>query len=207
MNKIIPVHHSLADWDFQYGALNRSLSADRFISAPTSLRLKRAAGGAWYDMILCRLPATQCLPQGEVRNWFYGYLTAYMPCCFRNQAALGSANHNNCYYIYLPGESSILYRTVDGFGTTRDTSTFHVDSNTWTHVRVFWYNGTTPGDAPALCVDLYRDVAGEWIKEGSTLYDTDNSWKDEPVNRAGFYARIASDHPQYWDDTEIWGPV
>ncbi len=207
MNKVLPVHHTISDWDFERGATNRSLSAARYISAPTSLRFLEPTSSQFLNNILCRIPATLCLPQGEVRTWVYGYYLAFTVALFRNQAALGSANELNCYQVYLAGTTSRLVRKLGGVLSFRDDSTCTSFINTWTHYRVFWYNGETPGGTPALCVDLYREIAGEWVKEGSTLYDTDNSFKDSAINRAGFRARSRNNWPQYWDDTEIWGPV
>ncbi|GAJ04702.1 unnamed protein product, partial [marine sediment metagenome] len=89
--KIAAAHHTLADWDFQHGATYRSLSAIRFISAPTSLRYS-GAPGAWESAILCRIPGTQVLPQGEIRFHAYRILTWTYGALFRNQAALGSAS-------------------------------------------------------------------------------------------------------------------
>lgn len=207
MQKLIPVHHTLADWDFQFGATNRSLSATRYISAPTSLLIQKAGAGAWHDTILCRIPATQCLPQGEVRNWVYSYDLIKVVAIFRNQAALGSADYLNTYGLNITLDTATLIRYIAGAYLVRDSTPCTGFRNVWAHYRVFWYNGKTPGDSPALCVDVYREVAGEWVKEGSTLYDTDNSWKDSGTNRAGFRAYSLYDHLQYWDDTEIWGPV
>lgn len=207
MRKLIPVHHSLADWDFQFGATNRSLSAVQYVSAPTSLLIKKFGSGAWHDAILCRIPATLCLPQGEVRTWIYSYDRAQTISSFRNQAVLGTANYTNTYLLHLTGDTAQLNRHLAGVFSNRDTTTCPSFRNVWAHYCVFWYNGKTPGYVPALCVDVYREITGEWVKQGDTLYDTDNSWKDSGRNRAGFRAYSTYDHLQYWDDTEIWGPI
>ncbi|MBA7675383.1 hypothetical protein ES703_83616 [subsurface metagenome] len=39
------------------------------------------------------------------------------------------------------------------------------------------------------------------------MYDTDNSFKDSAVNRAGFLSVAGGSIPMHWDNTEIWGPV
>lgn len=207
MPSLIAKHHTLADWDFEHGATNRSLSAAKYVSAPTSLLIVEPGSTTFYDTILCRIPATLLLPQGEVRTWSWVYLSAIQIAHFRNQAPLGSANALNTYEVYLAGTNSYLYRYIAGGSSLRDQSTCSTFLNQWVHYRVFWYNGETPGGAPALCVDLYREVAGEWQKEGSTLYDTANSWKDSAINRAGFRSRTRLGAGQWWDDTEIWGPI
>ena len=207
MPPLIAKHHTLADWDFEEGATYRSLSATQFISAPTSLRMLNPTTADFLKVTLCRIPATLCLPQGEVRTWVYAYLKNFSPAIFRNQAPLGSANGLNCYQVYLAGTNSYLYRYIGGVILLRDQDICQTFSYTWTRYRVFWYNGKTPGEVPALCVDIYREVYGEWQKCGRTLYDTDNTWEDSAINRAGFKVRTSYNYAQYWDNTEIWGPV
>lgn len=207
MKKIIPVHHSITDWDFQDELVFCSLSADQFVSPPTSIRMLNPGSAPEFSTVLCRIPATQCLPQGEVRTWIYEHTRSQYPACFRNQAPLGTSNFQNCYYVYLTGTTSKLQRLYLGAGITVDQSVCQTFADTWTHYRVFWYNGKTPADAPALCVDLYREIAGEWVKEGETLYDTNNYFKDSDINRAGFIMFSRLNYPEYLDNTEIWGPV
>ena len=203
----IAEHHSLADWDFQQGDTNRSLSAVRFINPPTSLLINNPGAGWFVDTILCRIPATLNLPQGEVRTWQYSAGLYATPAIFRNQATLGNSDFDNCYYIYCAASTIYLTRCLLGHCSVKDTTTCTTFSNEWVHYRIFWYNGKTPGEAEALCVDVYREVAGEWIKEGSTLYDTDNHFKASGINRAGIFPRIYNAGDEFWDDTEIWGPV
>ncbi|MBA7542159.1 hypothetical protein ES705_34478 [subsurface metagenome] len=207
MNKIIPVHHSVVDWDFESGATNRSLSATKYVSAPTSLCMLEPGSTTFRPTILCRHPDTLCLPQGEVRNWEYGYYYIKYMANFRNQAPLGSANYTNCYEIFMSAAVISLDRYLAGVYSRRDSTVGVAYSNQWAHYRIFWYNGETPGHVPALCVDVYREITGEWVKSGNTLYDTHNSFKDSAINRAGFRAYSKYNNPQYWDDTEIWGPV
>lgn len=207
MQKLIPVHHSVVDWDFEHGATYRSLSASRYVSAPTSLRFLKPTAYTWWGTVLCRLPATLCLPQGEVRNWVWSSLASDRIATFRNQAGLGSANFTNTYFLHFMTTKVNLVRYLNDLYSLRDSTPLSYPTSVWVHFRIFWYNGKTPGEVPALCVDVYRDIAGEWVKQGSTLYDTANSWKDSATNRAGFIAATEYNIPQYWDDTEIWGPV
>lgn len=204
--KIEVVHHTLTDWDFEQGATGRSLSDDHFISAPTSLKLV-SPNGVLAGIVLCRIPATLVLPQGEVRTWIRAGYNIYYPCVFRNQAALGSANMLNCYRIVLGASIAHLYRYVDGVLSFPDTTTTFTAANEWVHYRFFWYNGKTPAEQDALCVDHYREVAGEWVKLGDTMYDTDNYFKDSEINRCGFYPSPFNGYHNWFDDTEIWGPV
>lgn len=198
-------HHTLADWDFEKGSQYRSLASDQYISAPTSLKFTIAS--AWSCVILCRIPATLNLPQGEVRSWGRSNAWTAGWYTFRNQAALGSADYQNCYRVAFTRDLATLDRIVAGTPFTIGTVPYVGASNLWHHIRLFWYNGKTPGDVPALCVDIYREVTGEWVKQGSTLYDTMNKWKDSSINRCGIYASGGSGWLLWFDDTEIWGPV
>ncbi|MBA7533078.1 hypothetical protein ES705_25313 [subsurface metagenome] len=200
-------HHTLADWDFNIGEGSYSLSPTHFVSSPTSLLFRDPAINLITIIVLCRIPGTQCLPQGEVRTWLRAYENFLGLANFRNQAALGTADYWNCYYIYIIGTEIRLYRWVAGAYSLRDTGTGSIFVNQWVHYRVFWYNGKTPGEVEALCVDVYREVAGEWVKEGDTLYDVSNWFKDSEINRAGPFGRCYKTNSLYCDDTEIWGPV
>lgn len=204
---LIPVHHSIEDWDFQQGATNRSLSATQYVSAPTSLRILQPTSADFHDAILCRHPDTLCLPQGQVINWVYSYYYSQVVANFRNQVALGTANYSNCYEVAVLQTTVDLIRFVGGVFSRRDRTTGQGFQNSWHQYRVFWYNGKTPAEVPALCVDVYLNIAAEWVKQGATMYDTANMWKDSAINRTGFRAFSGYNHPQYWDNTEIWGPV
>lgn len=204
---LIPKHHSVSDWDMQFGAPKTSLSTTRYVSAPSSLRVLEPTGDHYLDVVLCRVAETLCLPQGEVRNWVWHKIIAVHTACFRNQAVLGTADRLNCYYVHLSGEIVRLYRIVGGTPSLRDQTTYQPFYETWTHLRVLFWNGLTPELVEALCVNLYREVAGDWEKEGETMYDTDNYWKDSEINRVGFIPYSTGNLEEYWDDTEIWGPA
>ncbi len=199
-------HHTVADWDFQEGSQYRTLDNAYFISAPTSLKLGPPPG-SWIDTVLCRIPATQCLPQGELRTWLRSTTGIVYPAAFRNQAPLGTANYQNFYTVRLDGTLCRLYRFIAGVSSIRDGCPAPFSINTWFHYRTFYYNGLTPAEAPALCVDVYQEIDGEWVKFQRTLYDTDNTWEDSEINRSGFLASLAAGTMIWWDDTEIWGPV
>ncbi len=199
-------HHSIADWDFEHGDTYRFLSDDYYISPPTSLKHYTAVD--WFgDAILCRIPATLVLPQGEVRTWLRKPDGAIFVAIFRCQTVLGTSNFHNGYGIAIFNNIAMLRREIGDVGTTRDTTPCYMAYNQWIHYRVFWYNGKTPGEQDALCVDIYREIAGEWVKEGETMYDTDNSWKDSELNRCGLVAICEPGWSTWFDDTEIWGPV
>lgn len=204
--KLIAAHHTLTDWDFMRPDEEHSLSPDEFVSPPTSLKLYHAALSA-VEVVLCRIPATLLLPQGEVRTWHYSANPTCRPAVFRNQAALGSSNYQNMYEMLVyPGFARFSYYSA-GVGHTITTQACTVPVGQWNHWRVFWYNGKTPGEVPALCVDLYLEIAGEWQKQGSTFYHVPNYWKDSAINRCGFRQNRTGGVSYYIDDTEIWGPA
>ncbi|MBA7542354.1 hypothetical protein ES705_34675 [subsurface metagenome] len=204
--KIIVPHHSVTDWDFEQADEHHSLSEDEFISAPTSLRLYNADTSA-VEVVLCRIPATLVLPQGEVRTWQYAESPVCRPAVFRNQAALGTSNYQNMYEMLVyPNEARFSYYSA-GSPHTIDTHVCIVPAGQWNHWRVFWYNGETPGEEEAICVDLYLEIHDEWQKQGATFYHTLNLWKDSAINRCGFRQNVAVRKAHFWDNTEIWGPV
>ena len=199
-------HHTLADWDFQYGAAGRSLDDTFYISAPTSLKMV-SPDGVVRSSILCRIPGTLVLPQGEVRTWVRSGGRSYSLCVFRSQDPLGSATWLNLYQIWLTYNVAVLHRFVGGVQTFPDSTECYTCAFEWNHYRAFWYNGFTPGETPALCVDLYREIAGEWSKMGDTMYDTVNMFKDSEINRCGISSLVGNGLINWFDDTEIWGPV
>ncbi len=204
--KIEAAHHTLADWDFEHGAEGRSLDASFYISEPTSLKMAMPVG-MLAGSVLCRIPGTLVLPQGEVRTWLRANYYNYCPCVFRNQAPLGTSNSLNCYRLATWDAKATLYRIVDGASVYSTTTDCYTPYDEWVHYLVFWYNGKTPGETPALCVDIYVEVAEEWVKQGDTLYDTANAWKDSEINRCGIWPTPFSGYHNWFDDTEIWGPV
>ena len=206
--KLIAAHHSITDWDFEQGDTARELDHSTYVSAPTSLHFD-SNPTVETNGILCRIPATMCLPQGELRTWIRANTDKVGPTpgTFRNQAALGSADIVDCYMFYWQYDLLGFYRIVNGYSTALHTFDFPRDNFVWYHTRVFWYNGKTPAEEDALCVDLYREVAGEWIKQEPTVYDTVNKFKDSDINRCGPFCYLRSGVESWFDDTEIWGPV
>lgn len=205
-DKVVNVHHSVTDWDFEKGPECRTLDPSKYISAPTSLSMWGSAP-LYYNTALCRIAGTLCLPQGEVRTWNYQVSATIRNINFRNQKPLGSANRSDCYYCLFYSNKVFLRTFQSGVSFIVGDTPFPTLLNQWVHYRVAWYNGTTPGEVPALCTDFYREVAGEWLKEGDTIYDPYNLWKDSLVNRCGLLATGISVRTKYFDDTEIWGPV
>jgi len=207
MNKIKTEHHSVADWDFTPGA-GYALNATQFVSPPTSLMVAQYNGSHQRPAILCRIAETLCIPQGEVRTWHRTWSRAHpFRLYFRNQHALGGADYENTYYWDIANNLASLHRVVAGGLTPIGNFVVSFANNTWYHWRTVYWNGTTPGGTPTLAVMLFLEVAGEWVQQGVTLYDTDNQWKDSEINRSGLGYYVPAGVGGFFDDTEIWGAV
>lgn len=198
-------HHTVTDWDWQDGALGRSLYAGTYISPPTCLRLLKDSTRV-QEVILCKEANTLVLPEGEFREWHQNYYNTLYPAIFRNQAANGTANWQNQYELLAQATTLFLRRYNGGVGVNKDSTLITPYVDVWKHYRTLWWNGKNGEGTPALCVELYIEEDSVWVKQGSTLYDVDNYWKDSAINRCGFRSYFGYTHPEYFDDAEIWGP-
>lgn len=202
---IVPAHHSITDWDFQFGASYRTLDTAKYVSAPKSLKFHGTASPN-YNMILSRVAGTTVLPQGEVRTWIWSDMNPHYLATLRNQAAVGVSNYLNTYIVYVEAGQGKLWRYISGSGAQRATCSWTLTGNVWNHVRTVWWNGVTGGGTPALAVALFLEVAGAWVQQGATMFDTSNYWSASAINRCGIFVNITSGHDTWYDDTEIWGP-
>jgi hypothetical protein len=203
---IAPQHHSLSDWDFEKGASYRALGSDYYISAPTSLKMG-GSGASGGDCILCRDASTLNLPEGEVRTWMRWTTSGQSPVVFRNQKALGGADMNNGYVFQFGSGSGILYRVVNGSWGQAGTISVSTDGSSWRHFRSVWWNGINLQGAEALNFMLYEEVGGEWVQRGTTLFDTQNVFKDTGIARCGIRTLLTGGYYGWFDDTEIYAPV
>lgn len=207
MKKIKTNHHTVADWDFTPGT-HRELSDALCISPPTSLLIRQTNGDTARPAILCRIAETLCIAQGEVRTWHWTWnYTRDFRLPFRNQHPLGGASYSNCYNWRITGAWAYLFRTIADADTLIGQFTVSWPQSEWNHWRTVYWNGADPAGNPALCVQLFREVAGEWVQQGETLYDTQNQWADSEINRSGIGCWTDAAAGHYFDDTEIWGAV
>lgn len=207
MNKIQINHHSVSDWDFTPGTC-KELTEALFVSAPSCLWVRQTNGCTARPAILCRIAETQCIAQGEIRTWHYtGNRTRDFRLPFRNQHALSGADYENTYYWGITGDYAYLYRVIAGTPVTIGTIPISFENNIWYHWRTVYWNGADLEGNPALCADLYLEVEGEWVKQGDTLHDTENQWKDSEINRSGIGCWVDGVNYHLFDDTEIWGAV
>lgn len=200
-------HHSVVDWDFTAGTF-KVLSAATFVSAPTSLLVWNRNGDTIHPAILCRVAETLCIAQGEVRTWAITWdFSRDFRLTFRNQHTLGGASYSNCYNWRITGAWAHLFRTIADAEVLIGSIALDWPIWVWHHWRTRYWSGKTPGGADALCVELYWEVAGEWVQLGTTLYDTNDQWKDSEINRSGIGLWCDPGKGYYFDDTEIWGTV
>lgn len=205
--KLYLLKHSLADWDWEEN-MYRELTTAQFISPPSSLMLYTQAGAHEFNTALCRHPDTQCLAEGELGHWMRTQNKLYwVHFNFRNQCPLGNANWSNCYHLYFMYNQATLHRRINDTDTGIAYVPISIDKEMWYHFRVVWWNGQNLEGYPALAVELYQEIEGEWVKKGDTMFDTMNQWKDSSINRVGFTSRGNIVYVRYVDDTEIWRPA
>lgn len=191
-------HHSVEMWDFK--GSNWQLSTAQYVSAPSSLRQTSSTS----LQILCRVPATLCVPQGRIVTWVRVSAPYRHLLTFRHQSPLGSVVTDNCYYLsYYEYSWTYLYRLVAGHNVSIGRFSIGPILNTWNLLRLTWYNCYNPQNVPSLCVHLERWADPNWL-DGGLLYDPENKWHDSEVNRMGLHGN-SSDN--YWDDTELWVPA
>ena len=200
-------HKSLVDWDFSAGT-EKALDSTIFVSPPSSLRIYSTIYASNLRNVLCRVPATQCIAQGELRTWFRTNNNARaMRLMFRNQAALDSATNENTYAVKFESLQVSYERWVAGAGTIIGGVAGFIEDDIWYHLRIIYWSGVDLEGTPALNIELYREVDAAWVKQGDTIFDTQDKWKDSEINRSGLHADTYRDRIFYWDDTEIWGAV
>lgn len=207
MEKIKTNHHTVADWDFTAGTA-KTLYAPVHVSAPTSLAIYISNGSTARPAVLCRIAETLCIAEGEIRTWHYTWnRTRDFRLPFRNQHALGGADYEDTYFWSILGTHAFLYRVIAGDIVQIGDFVVSFANTEWNHWRTVYWNGATPDGDPALCVELYKKVDGEWVQQGETLYDTENQWADSEINRSGIGCWTTAGATQLFDDTEIWGAV
>ena len=207
MPKLLLSHHTLTDWDFT-PSMYRGLTTTQYVSPPSSLLLQVIAGTPNRGYVICREASVLCLPQAEFRTWARRTGgTVFWSMIFRNQAPVGSASVANTYEWRITNQYSYLFKTISGVEELLATIGHTWTANVWHHFKTIFWNGTDPLGTPALCVQIFEEVAGAWTQYGDTIYDTDNEWKDSATNRLGIGADVHTVYKYYIDDTEIWGPA
>lgn len=199
-----PLHHSAnVDWDWSHD--DYELTTEQYVSEPKCLKWQ-APTTPWRQT-LCKHAGTTVLNEGRVVSWLRTTIATANPAVmFRNQAAVGTANYLNMYILnFAPNLSQIqLGKFVGGSGVGIDSNAFGggftFPINTWRKVRVTWWE---TGGVMYVRVEWYHDT--EWTNICDELFDADNMWSGETVNRCGLHFGGAGG-VVYADDTEVWGP-
>lgn len=197
-------HHSVEDWDRSHPAIT-ILDDTICVSEPTSLWFKTHENAAVYPLLLSRHADAQNVAEGRMVGYLYGVgAVATGGFTFRNQSALGTAIRDNGFEVHIHDEGWSLLKRVGGVLSWTKEADGTFPKNTWIQIRLSWWNGYTAAGLPALAVMMERYIAGEWVKQGDTLYDEDNEFKDSEINRCGPASRATSVNYAWIDDTEVW---
>lgn len=108
---------------------------------------------------------------------------------FRCDAPVGTCPYlysgmNDGYYIYFArsDSNSRIRRAKDGSYTNISQAPVGISQNTWTHMRVVWWESWG-----VLHINIYRWTGTEWLLEaGLSCTDTENVNSEGPVQRCGF---------------------
>ncbi|GAH97702.1 unnamed protein product [marine sediment metagenome] len=197
-------HHSIEDWDRSQPS-SILLTDAHYVSEPSSLLFSEYEEESYWGTILSRHVDAQDLAEGRIVTQFQARVAGYQAgFTFRNQAALGTSNYENCYLIVFFGSEWHLDYVTGGVEHGIGATSMDFPTYEWIKLRLSWWNGYSDNGLPALAVMLERYIDGEWVKQGDTLYDEDNHFKDSETNRCGLHALGQTIDVIFYDDTEIW---
>jgi hypothetical protein len=188
----------VADWDKEFSYW--SLDTTKKVSDPSSIRIYNLTGD-YYHVFLSRNESVQNVRDGMIIGYcLYSGTTHGFGFNFRNQAALGAADHNNCYlwYYYSYDGALRLYRYVGGSYTQLRAASPSLSVNTWYKFRTSWWSDPGLG---GLVIRLERWDGSNWVKVFDDYVDSGDYWKNSSVNRCG---PLGFRNGGYHDDTEIY---
>lgn len=207
MDKLVPVHHSIGDWDFE-SILSLWLDDIMYISAPTSLACKGVPGFSTWSWLFLKEALGKCIPYGRSITWDWHWKRDDNPTFwyFRTQALPANAQPSNTYRFYHTDVHWTLEKIVaDAVGGLADGSLADTITNgTWAHLRLTWYEVFDSDLSSLLRVIFDYEIAGVWVQQ--FLFDiADPLWSDSEDNKVGFHINgHKNDKPHRIDDTEIW---
>ena len=193
-----------ADWDFSN--VNWILDTSRYVSAPSSLRLRCGSAIPGGCLALCKHPGSLCLPQARLATSLYSTSENRICLVFRNQAPAGSSNWTNCYRLYIIVQGARLIRRLNNVDTQFDEwANPWLTYNTWHQLRLSWWTAYNNQNVKSLAIRTEYWDGAKWVI-ARTSYDPLNMWEDSAVNRCGVAASYDTAYYMYFDDTEIWKP-
>lgn len=191
----IIAHHSITDWDFE--SAEWTLDGVIYHTAPPSLHGIIASGAA-----LVKHATTGALSDGRIIAWVRSSSAAYLPWfIFRNQKVDGGADSEDTYRLQIYDDHVDLISYIAGVQDIVQAKdhTWGWLANTWYKLRLTWWTSVD-----RIYVRIERWTGTEWVTLGGEadidFEDTDDLWKDNPVNRCGllFFG-------VWWqDDVEVW---
>lgn len=207
MVKLIPVHHSPADWNFQSG-VGFAIDAERFVSPPSALRRPTGSGQGSTGLLTLKESTSGNLKDGRLTTYrlhehnTYGHFWLFM----RAQTQPTNELPPNCYFFYNLHSTLELWRRVWGANSGLTAIAFDPPQsiNTWYRWRYTWYTWLDASLNPVLRFQAERQEAGIW--KLWLQYDEPNPrWQDSAINLIGMQLGGYTAITQFWiDDTEIF---
>lgn len=207
MDKLKPIKHSLADWDFNPAGL-LSITEEQYVSSPSSLTTGTAGTSGWRDWAFLKTALGACIPDGKfLEYWRYSH-TSYDEhmVYFRTQALPIDSMPADCYYFRTTSSEWKLLRRVDDHDTELDGGTYptEIPAHTWVHFRITFYQYLNAPLNNVLRIICEIDKGEGW-ETLTEVDDTNNQWAESEVNRIGFAIQSYRDTERcYIDNTEIW---
>lgn len=206
-NLTLPKHHSLTDWDFEPGH-DYYLSVAHFVSAPSALAAPLAGAGIhYYYAYLKEDSGGKCIPIGSFRTYFMVIVAGQNLRIFiRQQPPLVHGGDQNGYVVYLDNifQKWSITRYVNGIGYGYGSHPLDgILANVWNRIRLDFYEYFNPTLDPLLRIELFVELAGEWVSQG--YFDSPPAFSLSEFNRIGF-SLYGYNAAQYMlaDNTEIW---
>ena len=200
-SKPILPHASAGDWDFS--SADWKIQTDIWVSPPSALQLGTAPWGD-HLYVVCKNAAVLSVPQGRIVTWLRTRYTAHeWYLIFRNTAAPGAPNINNCYLVSIRPSDSVwsLFERLNNAVTRSWTSAkTNQNANIWYRFRLSWWISWE-----LMIVTLDLEVDGAWVQQGLEINVTNPLHGAATYQRPGTGAATAVDpYQKYIDDTEIW---
>lgn len=207
MDKLIPIHFSLGDWDFDPDG-KFFVASTQFVSAPSSLCTPLANFPANYQWLFLKTALGASIPQGRVITYerLQGTVIDDLWFYFRTQVIPINGFPANTYILTLVHSVYTLIQTVAGGNTSLKTGnlTYTRNAGTWYRHRLTFYTFINASLQTTLRVSFDTWVAGTWVQQ-FTWDIAPPLWEGSATNRIGFMVRGTSITNYHWlDDTEIW---
>lgn len=207
MDKLIPIHHSLADWNFQAGR-GFAIGNDRFISPPSALRRPTDATQGTSGNLALKEAVSGNLMDGRLTTYVLSEHAVYRSIVifFRSQQSPHLGLPANTYRFTASYASTILDRLTGGsqFDITTGSPPVSWDINEWHRFRFTWYTWLDANLEPILRAIIDQEVNAVW--QQLLLWDIANPlWQTSPTNLIGIQLGGSHAGTQVWiDDTLVY---